>query len=138
MPRVLIASEPSMGSIGQQGSMTGRLKSIVEGLGCEVIGLARSSNEAVYLYRRLKPDVVTMDIGMRNNRGALALKDILQEDPMARVVMVTDMGDEEKRIDALKIGASGFIRRPFKWEEIFSEIHRVAARDDDDGEDGPA
>lgn len=106
------------------------LKSIVEGLGHQVIGFARNSMEAIALYRRERPDIVTMEIGMEGKGGIPALKEIIDEDPVARVLLVVGSGNEHKRKDMLWMGAAGFIRKPYKWEEIYSEFHRVSGENE--------
>ncbi len=104
------------------------LKSIIEGIGHQVIGLAGNSAETVLLYRRETPDIVTMEINMEGTDGVPLLKKIREEDPVARVLMVVGSGNEHKRKDMLWLGATGFIRRPYKWEEIYSELHRVSEK----------
>ncbi|MEK6531452.1 MAG: response regulator [Deltaproteobacteria bacterium] len=122
MPRVLIADESYPTRV--------YLKSIVEGLGHQVIGLASNSAQAIALYRRERPDIVTMEIGMEGKDGIPALKEIMDEDPVARVLLVVGSGNEHKRKGMLRMGATGFIRKPYKWEEIYSEFHRVSGENE--------
>lgn len=117
MANILIVDDASF--------MRGVLSHIVEKSGHTVVGAAKEGAEALELYRNLKPDVVTMDILMKGVDGVSALKNILKEDPAAKVIMVTAIGLEEKENEALKIGAVGYIRKPFKQEEIAGEINRV-------------
>ena len=105
--------------------MRGSLKYIVEGAGHNVVGTAKDGQEALKLYRKLKPDIVTLDILMSGMDGLSALKAIKKEDPGARVIMVTALGQEEKQKEAYKLGASGYIRKPFKQTEIIDEIKWV-------------
>ena len=105
--------------------MRGSLKYIVEGAGHSVVGTAKDGQEALRLCRKLKPDIVTLDILMSGMDGLSALKIIKKEDPGARVIMVTALGQEEKQEEAHKLGASGYIRKPFKQIEIVDEIKRV-------------
>ena len=105
--------------------MRGSLKYIVEGAGHNVVGMAKDGQEALKLYRKLKPDIVTLDILMSGMDGLSALKAIKKEDPGARVIMVTALGQEEKQKEAYKLGASGYIRKPFKQTEIIDEIKWV-------------
>ncbi len=105
--------------------MRGSLKYIVEGAGHSVVGTAKDGQEALELYRKLKPDVVTLDILMRGLDGLSALEAIRKEDKTAKVIMVTALGQEEKQAEALKLGASGYIRKPFKQTDIVNEIKHV-------------
>jgi two-component system chemotaxis response regulator CheY len=105
--------------------MRGSLKFIVENAGHEVVGMAKDGKEALKLYRTLRPDVVTLDILMRGTDGLTALEAIIRENPGAKVIMVTALGQEEKQEEARRLGAGGYIRKPFKQTEIVDEIERV-------------
>ena len=109
--------------------MRGSLKYIVEGAGHSVIGTAKEGQEALKLCGKLKPDIVTLDILMSGMDGLTALKAIKKEAPGAKAIMVTALGQEEKQEEAFKLGASGYIRKPFKQTEIVDEIRRVLASD---------
>jgi two-component system chemotaxis response regulator CheY len=105
--------------------MRGSLRFITEDAGHEVVGTAKNGKEALELYRKLGPDVVTLDILMRGADGLTALEAIMTEDPAAKVIMVTALGQEEKEKEARKLGACGYIRKPFKQTQIVDEIERV-------------
>ncbi|MDA2913209.1 response regulator [Acidobacteriia bacterium AH_259_A11_L15] len=117
MARVLIADDASF--------MRGSLKFIAEHAGHEVVATAKNGKEAVDLYRKLKPDLVTLDILMEDTDGLLALRAIVKEDPDAKVVMVTALGQEEKQEEARRAGASGYIRKPFKSIEVIDAIQKA-------------
>jgi two-component system, chemotaxis family, chemotaxis protein CheY len=105
--------------------MRNSLKFIVEKYGHSVVGTASGGREAIDLYKKLKPDLVTLDILMKDLDGISALKLLLKQDPQAKVIMVTAMGQETKQEEAKKSGASGYIRKPFKPEDIGTEIVRI-------------
>ena len=117
MAKILIVDDASF--------MRGSLKYIVEDVGHQVVGMAKDGGEAVELYRKLKPDLVTLDILMSGMEGLSALKAIMGEDPGGKVIMVTALGQEGKQQEARKLGASGYIIKPFKRTEIVDEIKRV-------------
>ncbi len=73
--------------------------------GHEVVGKAREGGEAVELYRRLKPDAVTLDITMRGKDGIKAAEEILEIDPDAAIIFYTllDIPNLAARIDRLKV-----------------------------------
>jgi len=105
--------------------MRGSLKYIAESGGHEVVGMAKSGKEAMEMWIKLKPDLTTLDILMREMDGITTLKEIVKIDPMAKVIMVSALGHDEKQKEALNLGASGFIRKPFKREDIINEIDKV-------------
>ena len=82
----------------------------------------RNGGEA---YKKCKPDVVTLDITMPEMDGIEALEHILKEDPGANAVMITAAGQQDKLIQALRIGAKRFISKPFNEEEIIKNINEV-------------
>ena len=65
---------------------------------------------------------------MKEMDGISALKDIKKIDPHAKVIMVTALGHTEKQKEAQEHGASGFIKKPFKLDEILKEIDRVMGK----------
>ena len=108
--------------------MRGSLKYIVEGAGHSVVGTAKDGQEALKLCGKLKPDIVTLDILMDGMDGLTALKAIKKENSGTKAIMVTALGQEEKQEEAFKLGASGYIRKPFKQTEIVDEIKRVLSQ----------
>ncbi|MCJ7746110.1 MAG: response regulator [Desulfobacterales bacterium] len=120
MAKVIIADDASF--------MRGSLKFILESAGHEVVGLAKDGKEALELYIKLKPDLVILDILMAGMDGISSLKGIMKENPSAKVMMVTALGHEAKRKEAMDLAASGFIRKPFTREEIIAEVERVMGK----------
>jgi two-component system chemotaxis response regulator CheY len=109
--------------------MRNSLKYIVESAGHTVIGMAKEGQQAVDLYKKNKPDVVTLDFLMTGMDGFSALKAIKKENPKANVIMVTAVGNAEKQEEARRNGVAGYIRKPFKPTDIVSEIDRVINKD---------
>jgi two-component system, chemotaxis family, chemotaxis protein CheY len=97
--------------VDDSGFMRKRIAEELLAHGHSVIGQAKSGNEAVEMYRSLKPDIVTMDITMRDMDGLTAAKQILAEDPDAKIIFVTILRDEKVSAEAEKLGAVGFINK---------------------------
>jgi two-component system chemotaxis response regulator CheY len=95
--------------------------------GFEICGEAVNGNEAVKLYAELKPDLVTMDITMKEKDGLEAARDILSKDPNARIVMVTALGQEKMLMDSLALGVKDFVVKPFEAERIVSAVQKALA-----------
>ena len=117
MAKILIVDDASF--------MRGSLKFIVENAGHEVVAMAKNGREALELYKKLKPDLVTLDILMDEMDGFSALTAFRDLDNDAKVIMVTALGQDEKQAEARKLGASGYIRKPFTMSEIRDEIEKV-------------
>ena len=80
---------------------------------------------AVELYKENKPDLVIMDIIMPNMNGIDALREIKSNDPDAKVVMCSAMGQEAMVMDAIKLGALDFIVKPFKADRIVQTVNKI-------------
>lgn len=104
------------------------LRDILTKAGHEVVGEADNGENAVKLYRELKPDVVTMDITMPNKDGISALKDIKEESPEAHVVMCSAMGQQSLVLEALKAGAEDFIIKPFQGNRVVEAVSKLAVQ----------
>jgi len=101
------------------------IKNILEKKGYETVGEAEDGQQAIELYEQHRPDVVTMDITMPNVDGITALKKIMQNDPEAKVIVVSAMGQKSLVIDALNAGAKDFIVKPFQPERIEEALQNI-------------
>lgn len=102
------------------------LRNVLESGGFEVIGEAVNGEEGYLMYKKLKPDIVTMDITMPTMDGIESLSLIKHENEDAKVVMITAAGQKEKMVEALKRGAEEFITKPFDENEVLTTLKRVA------------
>ena len=101
------------------------IKDILVKNGFEVCGEAEDGVIAVERFKALGPDLVIMDITMPNMDGLQALKEIKRDNPQAKVVMCSAMGQETYVVDAIKSGASDFIVKPFQADRIVSTVQKV-------------
>ncbi len=101
------------------------LRKVLEDNGHEVIGEAGDGKQAVQMYRQLTPELTTMDITMPKMDGIEAVKHIHEEDPVARIIMVTAIGQRSVIADAIKAGASDFIVKPFEPTQVVATIKKV-------------
>ncbi|WP_051142625.1 response regulator transcription factor [Gryllotalpicola ginsengisoli] len=95
----------------------------------EVIGEASDGAEAIELARRTRPDVVLMDVRMPNVDGIAATSAILAELPATRVLVLTTFDLDEYAFGALRAGASGFLLKDARPEDLLGAIRAVAAGD---------
>jgi len=95
--------------------------------GHQIIGEAENGNEAVDMYKKLKPDLVTMDITMREKDGIEAAEEILNIDPQARIIMVTALGQENLLTKAIKLGVKDFVVKPFPPERLQKAAEKALA-----------
>ncbi|MBI4726022.1 response regulator [candidate division TA06 bacterium] len=91
----------------------------------EVCGEAATGAEAVEQYKKLKPDLVIMDIIMPDMGGIEAVKAIMQSDPNARVLMCSAMGQQALVVEAIQAGARDFVVKPFQPSRVLEAARRV-------------
>jgi two-component system chemotaxis response regulator CheY len=100
---------------------------VVTSGGHEVVGQAETGAEAVLRYQELRPDVTTLDITMPEQDGISALKEIIEADPSAKVVMCSALGQDSKVLESMKLGAKDFIVKPFEPDRVLSAIDKALA-----------
>ena len=91
----------------------------------ELAGEARSGSECVEMYRRLQPHIVLMDLRMPEGGGLTALAAIRQEDPTAKILMLTSYATEEEVYQAVKAGAMGYVLKDIGQDELAAAIRTV-------------
>ncbi len=104
------------------------LSDILTEEGHQIVGEAENAMEATSLYKKLKPDLVTLDIIMPEVEGAdalSALKEMVEINPQARVVMVSAMGQEEVVEECIRVGAKDFIVKPFRSPGVAEVVKAV-------------
>lgn len=101
--------------------MLNNLKRIVTGFGGEIAGVALNGLEAIESYKGLaeKPDLITMDLTMPKMGGLDAIQAIKAENPAQKIVVVSALGQQGVIQQALMLGASHFIVKPFKRDDVF-------------------
>jgi two-component system chemotaxis response regulator CheY len=97
-----------------------RIREIAIQSGWEVVGEAKNGEQAIEMFRSLKPDLVTMDIVMPSMDGVEALRAIRVEEPNAQVCMVSAVNQREKLAECIRLGAVDFIVKPFDKTRLAS------------------
>ena len=103
------------------------ISDILSQAGFEVVGEAESGLQAVEKYRMLKPDLVTMDIVMPDMGGIEAVREICKDDPTARILMCSAMGQQALVVEAIQAGAKDFVVKPFQPSRVLEAVQRVLA-----------
>ncbi len=93
--------------------------------GVEVIGEAADGDEAVEMAKRLNPDVILLDLVLPNKDGITALKEIRQDNPDAKVLILTSLVEETTVKAAIEAGADGFQLKETSPDELLSSIKMV-------------
>jgi DNA-binding NarL/FixJ family response regulator len=95
----------------------------------EVVGEIGDGRAAVRSTHEHRPDVVLMDIRMPGLDGIAATREVLAASPDVKVVMLTTFEDDDYIFGALNAGASGFLLKRTRPEELIAAIHTIAAGD---------
>jgi DNA-binding NarL/FixJ family response regulator len=95
----------------------------------QVIGEIGDGRAAVQSTREQRPDVVLMDIRMPGLDGIAATREVLAASPAVKVVMLTTFEEDDYIFGALNAGASGFLLKRTRPEELIAAIHTIAAGD---------
>ncbi|MBW7935384.1 MAG: response regulator [Gemmatimonadaceae bacterium] len=117
MPTVLICDDAIF--------MRTMVGDILQRAGFEVVGEADTGAQAVEQYKRLRPDLVTMDIVMPDMGGIDAVRAIMAFDPNARVLMCSAMGQQALVVEAIQAGAKDFVVKPFQPSRVLEAVQRV-------------
>ena len=83
-----------------------------------VVGLAKNGLEAIRIAKVARPEVVTMDLTMPEMDGVECITKLLELDPKINILVVSALNDKSTAIAALKLGARGFVAKPFTDEEL--------------------
>lgn len=122
MTRVLLVDDEALVRTG--------LRLILDGEDdLDIVGEAEDGTTAVELTRLLRPDVVLMDIRMKQMTGLEAARRILESDPTIKIVILTTFDYDEHVYEALRIGVSGFLLKDAPPEQLVAAV-RVAASGD--------
>jgi len=116
--RVLIADDHALFRDG--------LRSLLEARGVDVVGEAKNGRQAVELSKRLRPEVILMDLSMPELNGLAATRLISAEQPEVRVVILTASEEDADLFEAIKSGAQGYLFKNVASDELFRLLEGVA------------
>ena len=110
--------------------MRAGLRAVLSSAGeIEVVGEASDGRSGAAQARALRPDVVLMDVRMPDLDGISATRELLATSPEAKVAILTTFEEDEYIFGALRAGASGFLLKRTRPEELIAAIHTIAAGD---------
>jgi DNA-binding NarL/FixJ family response regulator len=92
-----------------------------------ILGRARDGCEAVEKARALRPDLILMDIRMPRCSGLEATRQIKQENPETRIVMLTVSEEDEDLFEAIKSGAQGYLLKSLEGADFFGLLRGIAS-----------
>lgn len=99
-----------------------QMQKILAGTDYEVTACCQTGEDALETYDKVKPDLVTMDIVMPGMDGLETARELLREHPDARVLMVSSLAYDETVNEAERIGARGFVYKPFDHDQFLQAV----------------
>jgi NarL family two-component system response regulator LiaR len=93
--------------------------------GMEIIGEAEDGVEAVLKARSLQPDVILLDMVMPRQDGLEAIRQIIEENPEARILVLTSFDEDDKVFPAIKAGALGYLLKDSSPDQLLQAINDV-------------
>jgi two-component system response regulator DevR len=100
---------------------------LAEAGGFEVVGESASAREAVRRIPALRPHVALLDVQVPDGSGVEVCRQVRARDPNIRALMVTTYDDDDARLAAAMAGASGFVLKQIRGDDLVETVRRVAA-----------
>ena len=94
----------------------------------EIVGMAENGQVALEMVKKHKPDVVTLDITMPHMDGLTCLKSIKAIAPKTKVMVITALSDKLTGLQALSLGARGYLFKPVTPEDLKAEFDQLLNR----------
>ena len=101
------------------------LRDMFESNGFRVVGEAEDADQAIKVYQETNPDLVTMDITLTTSSGIDAIRNILNYDRDARIIVISALEQRQVIMDALKLGAKDFIIKPFEEGTVITSVKNL-------------
>jgi DNA-binding NarL/FixJ family response regulator len=117
--RVLIADDDDL-------MRAGLIELLTADATIEIVGQAATGRQAIEQARRLVPDVVLMDVRMPDLDGIAATRELARAAPQVRVLILTTFEQDDYIFGALRAGASGFLVKRTRPEELIAAVHTIA------------
>ena len=96
--------------------------------GFEVVAKASNGVDALKLFEQHHPDIITMDITMPKMDGLECIRRLKEKDAKVKILVVSALADKATALEALKLGAVGFITKPFTNEQLAEALVKISQK----------
>ena len=93
-----------------------------------VTGEAKDGAEAVEIFQQLNPDLLLLDLAMPKKDGLAVVKEIIAQNPSAKIILITASDDQKIIQQCLDSGARSFISKPFDFNNVLKAISDILAK----------
>ena len=122
----MIADKKTLLIVDDAAFIRKKLREIIEPLEfVEIVGEAKNGQEAIDMYKDLKPDLVTMDLIMPIMGGIEAIEKIRAHDQLSKIIVISQVGDEDKVLEASEKGALDYIHKPFDKKRVVKVLENL-------------
>ncbi len=94
----------------------------------EIVSEAKDGEESVDFYRKQKPDLLLLDLAMPKKDGLTVVKEIMQIDPNAKIILITASDNQKIINQCLESGALSYISKPFDFNGVLKTITDILAK----------
>ena len=101
------------------------IKRHVDEYNLEIVGEASNGEMALEIFKRKRPDIVTMDIVMPKLDGLSVIKEMTKLDKNVKIIAVTSLADKATGIEAIKLGAKSYVTKPFSAEKLQTAFSKL-------------
>lgn len=116
---------PSIMIVDDSNVIRNRITRSSEKIKLDVVATAPNGRDAVILYDVLRPDLVTMDLTMPEMDGLTCIREIIELNENANILVISALTDKATGIKALEYGARGFIYKPFTDDDLFNALQEM-------------
>ncbi|MEI7592263.1 MAG: response regulator transcription factor [Actinomycetes bacterium] len=104
------------------------VRDLLEGTGeMEVVGEASTAEEAIRRIPAIRPDVAVLDVRLPDGNGVEVCRELRSKDPGLHCLMLTSYSDDEALFDAIMAGASGYVLKQIRSNDLIEAVTKVAA-----------
>jgi len=93
-----------------------------------IVGEAKDGAEAVELFPKVNPDLLLLDLAMPKKDGLTVVREIIAQNPTAKIILITASDDQKIIQQCLDSGASSFISKPFDFNNVLKAISDILAK----------
>lgn len=94
----------------------------------DIVGEAKDGAETVELFSQLHPDLLLLDLAMPKKDGLVVVKEIIAQNPSAKIILITASDDQKIIQQCLDSGAFSFISKPFDFNNVLKVISDILAK----------
>lgn len=102
-----------------------KIDQVLQGEDFDVVGSAKNGVEAVEQFKQFMPVAITLDITMPLMDGIETIQRLVEISPDVRILVVSALADKATLIKAMKLGASGFLCKPFTDNQLADSVHEL-------------